>query len=394
MRIKTEPDGFRVEEILRTRLRDRGSHAVYRIEKVGITTEDARDRIAAALGIPPAQVRAPARKDRLSRSFQHVSVPAGPGRRPASFPAPGVHARLTGFLDRHLDPRDLAGNRFLITIRDLDPEDAAKLEARLAAVAAEGLPNYFDVQRFGSFAPGLGFPGRLLLDKRWEDALRVFLVEPQLGDDPGAAAEKAAIRPHWGDFAAAFAAAPRSHRRSLLAYLKDHPAAFRQAIDRVRPDLLSLWLSAYQSHLWNRIAGRFIGEAARRAGVPTRDFVLPDGAALPLPGGDARPVADACRDLVLPLPHHRPERIPDELGSVWRDVLAEDGLEPRNLKARGLERAWLGRGRRALWVRPAEATAVESGPDLDFPGRLRATVAFELPPGSYATLVLRSLEKT
>jgi len=72
-------------------------------------------------------------------------------------------------------------------------------------------------------------------------------------------------------------------------------------------------------------------------------------------------------------------------------VLTEEGLDAKDLKVRGLERAHLPRGERALWVLPAEPEHGEPKPDELFPGKLKLTLSFALPPGAYATLLLRLL---
>ncbi|MEM3486408.1 MAG: tRNA pseudouridine(13) synthase TruD, partial [Candidatus Methanomethyliaceae archaeon] len=78
-------------------------------------------------------------------------------------------------------------------------------------------------------------------------------------------------------------------------------------------------------------------------------------------------------------------------GRILAVLLAEEGLQPQDLKARGLERAYLGGGKRALWVLPAEPKLEEPEPDELFPGQKKLSLGFVLPPGSYATLLLRLL---
>jgi len=76
---------------------------------------------------------------------------------------------------------------------------------------------------------------------------------------------------------------------------------------------------------------------------------------------------------------------------VVEDILQAEGLTLSDLKPRLLRRAYLPRGQRRLILRPADASASPPVPDERFPGRQKVTLAFALPPGSYATLVVRSL---
>ena len=72
-------------------------------------------------------------------------------------------------------------------------------------------------------------------------------------------------------------------------------------------------------------------------------------------------------------------------------VLAEEGLALDDLKARILKRAYLAKGKRALLLFPQEASASVPEPDDRFPGWQKLSLAFTLPRGSYATVVIKAL---
>src|SRR6185369_15300863 len=75
--------------------------------------------------------------------------------------------------------------------------------------------------------------------------------------------EKQLLRKHWGDWATLKERLPRSHARSLVDYLSQHPDDYRGAVARLRPELRGLYLSVYQSHLWNRLLARWLEEHAQ-----------------------------------------------------------------------------------------------------------------------------------
>ncbi len=382
MRLKVIPEDFLVEEQVRFPPSG-GPHALYRVQKREATTLEVQARLARALRLPLSAIVFPALKDRDAVAVQYATV-RGPG--PKRLIGPGFTAERVGQVARPLNPSDLISNRFEVTVRDLSPEEANYIGRRLAEVAAEGLPNYFDQQRFGSQTVSGEFPGRRILCRDAEGALRAYLAEPMVGDPADVRAFKQEAAARWGQWRALLGIAPRpSNLRSVLTFLCDHPTDFRRALNLVTPRILSLYLTAYQSFLWNRIAAGYL---QARLGPPS-GFVEVAGDALPLfPALSGRLPPDAA----IPLPHHRAVSGDPLLAAVVEDVLRAEGLTLSDLKPRLLRRAYLPRGQRRLILRPADASASPPAPDERFPGRQKVTLTFALPPGSYATLVVRSLK--
>ncbi|MGQ9802934.1 MAG: tRNA pseudouridine(13) synthase TruD [Anaerolineae bacterium] len=381
MRLQLVPEDFLVEERIRFPS-GRGPYALYRVRKREVTTLEVQAKLARMLHLPLSAVSFPALKDRDAVAVQYATV-RGPG--PNRLRGPGFTAERVGQIPRPLTPSDLVGNRFEVTVRDLAPEEADRIGRRLVEVAAEGLPNYFDRQRFGSRTASGEFPGRHILHRDAEGALRAYLAEPMVGDpaDVRAFKREAAIR--WGQWRTLLEMAPRpSSLRSVLTFLCDHPTDFRRALNLVTPRILSLYLTAYQSYLWNRIA----------AGYLRAQLGSPSGAVEV--AGDALPLFPALSnrlppDAAVPLPHHRAVYNDPQLAAVVEEVLRAEGLALSDLKPRILRRAYLPRGVRRLILRPADASASPPAPDERFPGRQKITLTFALPPGAYATLVVRSL---
>jgi tRNA pseudouridine13 synthase len=271
MRYKVQPEDFIVEEQIRLSLAPSGPFAVYRVRKRGVTTLRVQAQMARALGVGQSAVVAPALKDKGAVAVQHLAVR---GTGPARLAGDGFVAEFLGRSRRPLAPTDVVANRFTAVLRDLSPDEAARVQDRLAQVARSGLPNYFDQQRFGSLAPGEEPIGKRILRRDAEGALRAYLTQRFAGDPEPVRAFKAFAAARWGDWDALFDAAPRpSNFRSVLTYLRDHPTEYRKALNLVTRRLLSLYLAAYQSLLWNRIAGRYLsarlGEPAAHVEIAT-----------------------------------------------------------------------------------------------------------------------------
>lgn len=384
MRIKIVPADFQVNEELNLKLGTRGDYAIYEVTKQGITTEKAQQALARVAGCHPRAVRFPARKDRQAVAVQFASIKGNPPQRLVSEQVSATHA---GRLDRPLQPTDIGANRFAITLRDLSPSEAKALGDQLTRMAEHGLPNYFHHQRFGSYSLGDGFLGARIVARDAEGALRAYLARVYPGD-PGAVRRfKRVAADRWGEWDTLFAAAPQpSNYRSLLTFLRDHPTAYRKALNLIPRRTLSLYLAAYQSHLWNLIAGNsletLLGEPTARVEIA--------GTALPIYDRLPADLRGRLEALSISMPYHRAQYDDPVLQEVVARVLAAEGLTQNDLKARILKRAYLSRHQRRLLLYPTELSLETPVQDERFVGRVKVLAAFTLPRGSYATLLLEA----
>jgi tRNA pseudouridine13 synthase len=390
VRYKVCPGDFVVEERVRLHLVPTGDFAIYRVRKRGVTTLSVQTQMARALGARRADVVFPALKDKQAVAVQHGAVrAAGPER----LDGRGFEARFLGRSPRPLSPGDIFANRFTLVLRDLVAAEAARIQERAAEVGQRGLPNYFDEQRFGSLIPGEEHIAKRILQRDAGGALHAYLAEPSVGDPAPVREFKTFAATHWRDWGALFEAAPRpSNFRSVLTYLRDHPTDDpeecalhdRKALNLITRRLLSIYLSAYQSLLWNCIAGRYlggvIGEVSRRVEI----------AGMRLPLYEELPVR-LDHDLAIALPNHRARYADPELAAIAKKVLAEEGFVLNDLKTRILKRAYLPKGKRTLLLFPEEVSCSPAEDDDRFPKRQKMVVSFTLPRGSYATLVLKTL---
>src|SRR5207248_6003537 len=90
----------------------------------------------------------------------------------------GVSVDYLGQVDAPFSSRCIRANRFHIALRDLTAAQAITTLSSAKAVRADGVPNYFDDQRFGSVAGGGEFVAKLMVLGRFEEALRIALTAP------------------------------------------------------------------------------------------------------------------------------------------------------------------------------------------------------------------------
>jgi len=155
-RIRERPEDFVVEEIAAYEPSGEGEHVFVRLTKTNVTTIDAVRMVAAALGCDPREAGFAGMKDKRAVATQTVSMHAPRGVRPhelaararcLSLPSIAVHDAVPH--GHKLKAGHLAGNRFAIVVRDVEPERIDEAAESLGRAAREGLPNAFGAQRFG-----------------------------------------------------------------------------------------------------------------------------------------------------------------------------------------------------------------------------------------------------
>ncbi|HEY7423895.1 MAG TPA: tRNA pseudouridine(13) synthase TruD [Gemmataceae bacterium] len=384
MKIKAQPDDFHVEEIT-TVTPSEGSYALYRLEKRGWSTPDALAALRRRWRVEVRRLSYGGLKDRHAATVQYLTIFHGPRR---NLRHHDISVRYLGQTAAPYTSQDIQANHFRLTLRDLPSAGRLAIEQRLGAVAREGVPNYFDDQRFGSVAGADGeFIARLLVQGRFEDALRLALTAPYEHDRAAQKEEKRLLTAHWGDWPRLKDALPRGHARSLVDYLRVHPSDFRGAVARLRPELRGLYLSAYQSHLWNRMLAGWLRPHLRPEQL--RPVTLRLGSVPFHHGLDAEQQRELAA-LQLPLPSARLKLDDtDPRAELVRAVLAEEGLELRQMQIKGIREMFFSRGERAALCLPRDLTH-EFASDENHRGRDKLTLSFELPRGCYATLLVKA----
>jgi tRNA pseudouridine13 synthase len=400
MTIRRQPSDFRVEERLAGDVLSGvgdGRVWMYRLEKTSLTTMEAAQRLAKALGIKPGLVEHAGLKDKHASTLQHVSArferptPDPPG----ALSGPGWSAARVGPIARPLSAGDIEANAFTIVVRDLSHEASAAMEARAAFLRAEPaghdllIVNAFGDQRFGSARHGEGFAAAHLVRGAFEPALKLLIATPARKDSGVRRAFTRLAATHWGDWAKLATELPRCPDRRAVERLAAGGSA-RDAFAALPYAIQQLCVDAFQSSLWNLAAAGLVRSLAASAGPSSLLTADDPFGTIVFPAPELVP--DPWRGLEVPMPSPGvTARQP--WGEPMVGALAEHGLTFEQLRIPGLRRPEFGAFARPLFVRASRFELSASEPDELSPKgrRLKRTVRFELPRGAYATVVLRGL---
>ncbi len=333
-KLRVADEDFAVDELAAYPPAGTGDHVLALVEKRGLTTMAAVDALARALAIDPRDIGSAGLKDRHAVTRQWLSLP--PPVSPEAVLAlelPGITVHSAARHPHKLRTGHLRGNRFTIRIRAVEPDaDTAAARARAILDRLErppGLANFFGEQRFGH-------------------------------DGDNAAQGRALVT---GDPAPAGRRPPRQRQRRLL-------------------------ISAYQSELFNRYLRQRIADGLLATVVDGDLLQKPDSGGI-FPSTD--PAADQPRldhgEVVPtgPMFGHRMMTPPANSAAAIREAAV---LEAEGLSAAAFERVGkLGQGTR----RPLAVPIGE--PRVVVVDQTSIELAFALPPGSYATVLLREVVK-
>jgi tRNA pseudouridine13 synthase len=390
--IKQRPEDFFVQEIPLYEPSGEGEHVYCEIEKVGLTTFDVVNRVAAALGVSSRDVGYAGLKDARAVARQVLSVWGTTEEAAMGLRLPGITVRWAARHGNKLRLGHLAANRFAVKVRGVEPTDVVKLKQPLDELRRRGMPNYFGEQRFGRRGDNDKLGAALVRDDN-VGVLRLLLggPDPAVDDADTLAAREAFDR---RDNEASMRAWPRRsgmERRVLARLMKTgRPGAAVRAIDE---RLTRLWVSALQSRLFNDVVARRVtagmldrlqdGDLAWKHDSGAVFRVEPGHAAAEQPRCDAFEISPTG-----PLVGYRMTLPDGEPLRVEQEVFAAAGLEPGHFRGHAVGK--VKGARRPLRVRP-EDVDLSAGVD-DHGGYI--AVAFTLPPGSFATVLLGELMKS
>ncbi len=384
MKLKQRPEDFSVAESWRFDPDPRGEWFVYLMDKQKQSTFEAVERICAAAHVNRGDVTFCGLKDKQGRTSQLVAVRG----KQVEIQEPDLRLKRLGRTAKPLSAENTTSNRFAVTVRDLSQDDVARIPAAVAEVRRMGVVNYFDSQRFGSLKHGQGFLVKDLMRGDAEAALRNYLARPSELDRSSDAKVKQFWKEHWGEWERRNPYPGAERYAPVLRWLRLHPQDHLGAFLRTEPRWRALQVFAYQSWLWNEGVKQYLREVV---GVQRLLSIKYQAGTLLFPRSWDAEQARLLRERTFPLlaPDSRIED-PAVLRAAL-SVLARERMTLESLRVPGAPQIHFDHEERPLLVLPGKLVVSEAQRDELNRGRLRVNVAFTLPPGSYATLVVKRL---
>lgn len=405
-----------------------GEYLHFTLYKENKDTMEALYFIATQLKVPAKNFQFAGTKDRRGVTLQRVAIFRVHADRIAKLNkmARGWRAGNFEYMTNGLDLGELGGNEFLLTLKDchfhdeegLSNEERISVAKKVIAQTCEsfsehGFLNYYGLQRFGTFRTGTHYTGKMMLMGDLEGAVDSILAysDDMLSENQDEANSNKvpqddinradAIRA-WRSSGSINEATSRMPKRFqaeavIMQYLakRDRKSGkllqdtdWQGALMQIQRNLRLMYVHAYQSHVWNTMAGRrwelygnqvaegdlvIVGEKDDDM-APAKDDVDEDGEPIFHPAADdsgptaedaftrARHLTDAeaksgkfdIFDIVLPLPGFDVSYPANAVGKFYEEFMASEaggGLDPHKMR-RGWKDISLSGGYRKIMARP------------------------------------------
>jgi TruD family tRNA pseudouridine synthase len=330
----------------------------------------------------------------------------------------GVEVGSMYQVDWKLNKGELDGNRFEIVLRNvrrvrvhcnngsveetMEVAAMSHIDAMVDRVREYGFVNFYGTQRVGepghpSLVGVRGFDiGRAMLKQDYAEAIDLLMTGRLMSNETEVESDEIrAVRAVWtesgGDVNLTYKKLPRNssmaRERAILQGLKrhgkDNPLA---AIRNLGYNERIFWVSAYQSYVFNTLASLRL--KLHGASVVPGDIVLPSSN----DGVQVVTTADchtySIFDVVLPLPGYGVQLPTNEVGAMYEQMLKREGV---SFAREGVVPESTAKGSyRHVFQKATNLSCTR----LDTEPELNVKLCFDLPAGSYATMLLRELMLT
>ena len=208
MILKQIPEDFKVVEIPLFEPSNTGKYSICILTKKNYNTEDALIEVSKQLNVPRKNIGFAGTKDKVAITKQRISVIASPIKI-SSFSHKNISLEFLGSNDDPMSLGRLKGNRFEIIVRGLLGNEKINGDKKFI--------NFFHKQRFQENNVVVG---KFLLKKDYRSAVDILKDDFVFG-------------------------------KKILAHLEKSTNDFVGALKTLPKKILTLYLHAYQSHLWN-----------------------------------------------------------------------------------------------------------------------------------------------
>ena len=388
-------------------LKDR--YTTFNLIKINKDTFEAIRKISETLKIPYKYFKYSGLKDKFSISAQQISIKGNYIDKLKKLKVNDIFIRCIRPTRKPIKLGSHVGNNFTIVIRNLasNKKLGIQIEKIINHLNEFGFPNYFGLQRFGSYRPNSHIVGRYLLEKDFKKAFEEFVSTTYSTESIESKTVRREFR-NSGDLEKAYDEFPKNlnYERNMIEHLMNNPMDYKGSINTLPSDLIKLLISSFQSYIFNRMVSKRVEK-----GIPLFKPV----------NGDVISILDDYNGNVTPVKYvygksydfylnkalnlNRATIVVPIIGidtnldkyplmkSLYEEIAIQESFNKDIFSDNIImEREFKG-SIRALTVKPTMLKVLKFTDDDLNPGKYKIKIEFSLQRGSYATMLIRELMK-
>ena len=387
-------------------------YTTFNLVKVNMDTFEALRKIGKALKISANRFHYSGLKDRCAISVQKVSIKGNFVESLKKLRLRDIFIRSISSTKKPVKLGGNKGNHFTVVIRNIENKSNLKdlINHLFLALKQQGFLNLFGIQRFGQYRPNSHNVGRYLLEGNYKRAFNEFVSIVYSTESPHLQQIRGSIK-NEEDFENAYKIFPISlyYERALIKHMLDHPGDYQGSFEVIQRDLKTLFISAFQSSLFNKMItlrikkGFSLFKPVKGDVINILDEENGHITQIKYIYGTFNGMYDKYLDkaiklnravIVIPIIGYNTNLDDFPLmKSIFEDIVQQEGINTNIFRNELLYQFEFKGAFRAMITKPIGLKFIELAEDDLFPGNKKLKFEFYLNKGSYATMFIRELIK-
>jgi len=406
-KLRSRPEDFFVEEIsIYPKEGKEGKFTIAEVESINWENNHLIRELSNYLHISRKRINFAGTKDKRAKTKQLMSFYKVPIEKISSINLKDVNIKNIYYSNHPVKIGNLIGNKFKIKVRNIDKDlKEEKIKKIIDFITKNsGFPNFYGIQRFGMIRPITHIVGKYIVKDDFEKAVMTYIANPIKAEKKDNYLLREKLE-KTRDYKSALKNYPNelNYEKAMLNKLVIDPHDFIAALKELPKNLLTMFIYAYQSFLFNEI----LSERIKRK-IPINKAIYGD-IIIPIRRGMFDSNTIFVKDSNIDKVNYQISKgkavvsgvlfgsdsifSEGEMGKIEREVIKKEGIDPRDFIIPDIPFISSSGSRHPLLSYVKNLDFKFSLDDINKDKKL-LTLDFELQKGSYATSLLREFIKS
>lgn len=277
-KLRTNPEDFTVKEISNyPKEKKDGKYSIADVTTINWETNSLIKELSDRLHISRQRINFAGTKDKRAKTTQLMSFYNISSEELSEINIKDVDIKNIYRSDKPVKIGNLVGNDFEIIVRDTRPFDKEELSKNISFFnRIGGFPNFFGIQRFGAIRPITHIVGKYITKDDYENAVMTYIANPIDGENKETYGLRKKLQESY-NFSEALKKYPNqlNFEKAILNKLVQNSKDYVSALKELPRNLLTMFIYAYQSYLFNKILSQRIKQKLPLNQAIVGDIILP-----------------------------------------------------------------------------------------------------------------------